>query len=129
GICNEESSAAIAQRWCPALPDPDRDRPFQIPNSKFLEQVAKLARSRVAANGAAPPGAEPWAVTSAFLASTRWGLFADRTRLERILQRTLNYWPPAVLVRTGGAVLPGNTGRIRTVVSDTASRAASSSMR
>src|SRR5262249_34971037 len=38
-----------------------------------LERVAKLARSRVAANGAAPPGAEPWAVTSAFPASTRWG--------------------------------------------------------
>jgi len=40
----------------------------------YLEQVAKLARSRVAANGAAPPGAEPWAVTSAFLASTRWAV-------------------------------------------------------
>ncbi|HJZ77855.1 MAG TPA: hypothetical protein VKE51_39270 [Vicinamibacterales bacterium] len=36
---------------------------------KYFEQVAKLARSRAAA----PPGAEPWAVTSAFLASTRWG--------------------------------------------------------
>ncbi|HMF94569.1 MAG TPA: hypothetical protein VKE96_09755, partial [Vicinamibacterales bacterium] len=50
-----------------------REYEFLILNSKFLEQVAKLARSRVAANGAAPPGAEPWAVTSALLASTRWG--------------------------------------------------------
>ena len=29
--------------------------------------------SRVAANGAAPPGAEPTAVTSALRASTGWG--------------------------------------------------------
>ena len=47
----------------------------------------------MAPNGAAPPGAEPTAVTRAFVASTGMGLFGDRTRLQPILQRTLALSP------------------------------------
>ena len=61
--------------------------------STLIKARAELACSRVGANGAAPPGTEPRAVTSGFRREHPVSLFADRTRQKLILQCALTKRP------------------------------------